>query len=498
VRIYRQPVAFFRLSNRTKQNNMVRRILIIPSLLISLISFGQQNALNQMLSDSTMLHASVSLCIINAVTGETVADHDASKSFSQASVMKLVTTAAAIEMLGPGHTFTTTVGYSGVLKKGTLNGDIIIIGGGDPALGSERFAGQYNGFMEKWVEEIRKAGIRKITGRIITDDSYYDYQPVPPNWNWEDLGNYYGAGVYGLSIFDNTLKIHFSTGDTGTVPVITSFDPVNPGTSYVNHLKAYGSTDQGYVYSAPYNIYGWISGTIPANRSDFVLKASLTDPPLLASSLLTEKLKAAGIKVAGEPSTSRLIPEMRGISFTTITSTTSPELSAIIEVLTHESVNLYAEHLLKELGKVFGGEGSTRSGTAVVEKFLDTLGVEPSGMFIEDGSGLSPQDAVNSKGLASLLFQMKKKGKYFTDYYNSLPEAGKNGTLKNVFKDPVFEGAMRAKSGTILRVKSYAGYITAKSGNELIFSIIINNYTGPSSSLVAHISDILKETILNK
>jgi D-alanyl-D-alanine carboxypeptidase/D-alanyl-D-alanine-endopeptidase (penicillin-binding protein 4) len=475
---------------------MVRRITLIPLLFISIITTGQQKALEQLLSDSTMLHASVSFCIINAATGETVIDHDGSKSFSQASVMKLVTTAAAIEMLGPEHTFTTTIGYSGIIKNGVLNGDIIIKGGGDPTLGSEKFAGQYAGFIDKWVEEIRKAGIRKITGRVITDDSYYDYQPVPPNWNWEDLGNYYGAGVYGLSIFDNTLKIHFSTGDSGTVPVITSLEPVNPGTEYVNHLKAYGSSDQGYVYSAPYNTYGWISGEIPVNRTDFILKASLTDPPLLAAEILTDKLKSSGIKVQGKPSTSRIIPEMRGIGITAITFTTSPKLSEIMVALNQESVNLYAEHFVKELGKVFGSDGSTGSGTEVVKGFLDSLGVETTGMFIEDGSGLSPQDAVNSRGLATLLYQMKKKGKYFADFYNSLPEAGKTGTLKNVFRDPIFEGKMRAKSGTILRVKSYAGYITTKSGNEMTFSIIVNNYTGSSTKLVAHIADILKETIL--
>jgi D-alanyl-D-alanine carboxypeptidase/D-alanyl-D-alanine-endopeptidase (penicillin-binding protein 4) len=190
------------------------------------------------------------------------------------------------------------------------------------------------------------------------------------------------------------------------------------------------------------------------------------------------------------------MPDKRGISFSEITSTTSPYLSDIIEVLNHESVNLYAEHLLKELGKVKKGNGTTSSGIEVVKEFLASLEVETTGIFIEDGSGLSPQDAVNSKGIATLLWQMKKKGKYFTDFYNSLPEAGKDGTLKNVFKEPEFAGALRAKSGTMLRVKSYAGYITAKSGNELAFSIIVNNFTGSSSSLVGYIANILKETIL--
>ena len=119
-------------------------------------------------------------------------------------------------------------------------------------------------------------------------------------------------------------------------------------------------------------------------------------------------------------------------------------------------------------------------------------------MFIEDGSGFSVQDAINSTGLSKLLWHMKKNGKHFGEYYNSLPDAGKEGTLKNYFKDPLFDSRMKAKSGTLLRVKSYAGYFTTLSGKEMIFSIITNNFTGSSSKIISHIEEILKETILYK
>jgi D-alanyl-D-alanine carboxypeptidase/D-alanyl-D-alanine-endopeptidase (penicillin-binding protein 4) len=180
-----------------------------------------------------------------------------------------------------------------------------------------------------------------------------------------------------------------------------------------------------------------------------------------------------------------------------ITRTDSPPLSAIISELNHESVNLYAEHLVKELGKVANGEGSTSSGIKVIKQFLDSTGVRSSGMFIEDGSGLSPQDAINSAGLTELLFRMRKNGKYFKEYFNSIPGPGKEGTIKNHFNDQVFESSLRAKSGSMLRVRSYAGFINAKSGKNLIFSIIINNYSGPSSAIISHIEEILKETILD-
>ena len=475
---------------------MARRLLTITALFLFIISSGQQGALEKMISDSSMIHASVSFCLMNSQTGDIVKEFNSSKSYSQASVMKLVTSAAAIEKLGPDYTFKTTVGYRGEIRSGILHGDIIIKGGGDPVLGSRRFPEYYGTLFDDWVRALKETGIKKIAGNIITDDSYYDYYPVPPGWNWEDIGNYYGAGVYGLSLLDNTLVLHFRTGETGSFPVLTAADPPGAGIVYENRLTAAGTTDNGYVYAAPYSNRGWITGQIPVSKTDFELKASIPDPPALAARILRDNLTRNGIKVKGNAIPSRLMIEKKIEDYVPVVTISSPPLKEIIRMLNHESVNLYAETLIKELGKVYRGAGSTDSGKLVVNEFLDSLGVETSGMFIEDGSGLSPQNALSSGSLCSLLYLMKKKGKNFNEFFNSLPEAGKNGTLKNVFRDPVFEGAMRAKSGTILRVKSYAGYITTKSGKELIFCIIVNNFTAPSSKLIAAIEDLLKEVIL--
>jgi D-alanyl-D-alanine carboxypeptidase/D-alanyl-D-alanine-endopeptidase (penicillin-binding protein 4) len=500
VRTFRLHADYYQLLKKTNPYKMIRKLLLVPALMVSLAVSAQKGAIEQFLSDTSMAHASVSVCFIDAKTGEVVTDYNCERSLSQASVMKLITTAAALEKLGPEYTFKTIVGYSGKIKKGskTLDGNIIIKGGGDPALGSEKFPDYYDHLLDKWVEEVTRLGIKRITGRVITDDSNYDYEPVPSNWNWGDMGNYYGAGVYGLSVFDNTLKIHFKTGDEGSLPLLLKIEPSDNDMVFENFLKASGSTDQGYVYSSPYYNKGWISGTIPVNREDFILKASITDPPLFTARLLTDKLKSGGINIKLPASTTRLMPGERTVSITEITTASSPALSAIVEVLNHESVNLYAEHLLKEMGKVFKGEGTTSAGTSVVKEFLDSIGIDSRGMFIEDGSGLSPQDAVNSKGLAMLLFHMKKESKAFDQYYNSLPEAGKNGTLKNVFKDSVFDSRLKAKSGSLTRVRSYAGYFTTMSGKEMIFSIIVNNYSGPSRTVISGIEAIIKEFILTR
>jgi D-alanyl-D-alanine carboxypeptidase/D-alanyl-D-alanine-endopeptidase (penicillin-binding protein 4) len=447
-----------------------------------------------------MLHASVSVYIADSgKKDEPVLEYNAEKSLTPASVMKLVTSAVVLELLGPHYTFRTVAGYTGVLNKrtGKLKGDIVIRGGGDPCLGSPYFSDHYKDLTDIFISEIKRLGIKKIEGRVITDDSYYDFQPVPAKWLWEDAGNYYGAGAYGLSVFDNTYEIRFMTGSDSQL-IVKEITPGECMTEFANWLTAAGTSDEGYVFAAPYSTNGWLAGTIPANLDDFVLKASVADPPRLMAKMTDSKLKAAGITVSEEPTTFRLEQLISGESMVQIAEITSPPLSEIIEVLNHESVNMYAEHLIKELGKKYSGKGSTDAGIQVVKEFLDNSGIGTDGMFIEDGSGLSPVNSLNAKGLTGLLYYMKRNGKYFTEYFNSLPEAGKEGTLKNYFKDPVFASRLNAKSGSMTRVRSYAGYFTTISGKQMIFSILVNNYTGTSRHLITGIEEIIKETILNE
>lgn len=478
---------------------MRKLLLIISFASLTFSSYSQEKSAETFHADSSLMHASVSLCVANAETGDIFIDYNSGVSLTPASVMKVITTAAALELLGPAYTFKTTVGYTGSLNKrsGRLNGNIIIRGGGDPALGSTYFSDHYNGFLDKWVAEIKKLGIKRVKGRVITDDSYYDFLPVPAKWLWEDEGNYYGAGAYGLSVFDNTYEIHFSTFSEGSKPEMKEIIPVECRDELSNFLIASGTEDNGNVFTSPYGKGGWLAGKIPINQLDFVLKASITDPPLLLSKVINEKLKASGIKISGNPTTVRAEHNLKPEKIVTVTETTSPPLADIINVLNHESVNLFAEHLIKELGKNFKNNGSTASGAEVVIDFLKNSGIDTNGMFIEDGSGLSPLNAVNTRELVRLLVYMKNRGKYFPEFYLSLPDAGKNGTLKYYFKDPVFDSRLKAKSGSMTRVRSFAGYFTTKSGKNMAFSIIINNYSGSSKNIISEIEDNIRELISN-
>jgi serine-type D-Ala-D-Ala carboxypeptidase/endopeptidase (penicillin-binding protein 4) len=492
----------FIINTPTKQTRleMLRTFFLISLASFTLCSYSQERSFETFLADSALLHASVSLYVADAENADVVMEYNPGKSLIPASIMKLITSAAAIELLGPQYTFKTKVGYTGSLNKrsGTLKGNIIISGGGDPALGSKYFPEHYIDFITNWVKEIKKIGIKKISGKVLTDDSYFDFLPVPAKWLWEDTGNYYGAGAYGLSVFDNTFEIHLKTTSDSTNVIINEFVPNECTFEFDNWLNASGLSDEGCVFAAPYSNFGWLAGTIPLNMDDYVLKAAITDPPLLIAKILNRDLESSGIQVKEEPTTKRIEQNSLTDQIIPITETTSPPLNDIIEVLNHESVNLFAEHLVKELGKKFKDTASTAAGLEVIKNFLTTTGISTDGMYIEDGSGLSPSNAINTRELVKLLMYMKRNGKYFSDYYASLPFAGQEGTLKYSFKDMAFESRLKVKSGSMTRVRSYAGYFTTLSGKNMLFSIIINNYTGPSQKIVTGIEELIKEIIINK
>lgn len=474
----------------------MRRIFFIISFTFSTVIALSQN-LEQFLSDSSLIHASFSLCIIDADTKIPVLEYNSGKSLTPASIMKLITSATALELLGPKYKFITAFGYTGKInKRGKLSGDIVITGGGDPTLGSAHFPGYNIDFQETWVKEIKKLGIKKIDGRVITDDSYYDYFPIPAKWLWEDAGNYYGAGAYGASVFDNAYEIHFSTLSDSSGLHIKEIVPAECSFEFSNWLVAAGTTDEGYVFAAPYSTNGWLAGSIPTNMDDFVLEASITDPPLLLAKLINDKLKASGIKTAYPPTTVRLEKGRSPGAVNPLSTLSSPPLADIIEVLNHESINMYAEHLAKELGKKFLNSGSTQAGINVICSFLDSAGIKTDGLFIEDGSGLSPLNSIDSEELVRLLIYMRDKSKYFNEYLNSFPEAGKEGTLKNYFRDEVFDSNLKAKSGSMTRVRSYAGYFTTHSGKNMAFTMIANDFSGPSRNIVKRFEELLKEIIL--
>lgn len=533
------------MTNKTKAKPF-QRLIVFKLFWITLFWITGVSALSQTgeavegySSDPLFMHASISICFRDAATGEIVASLNPEMSLGSASVMKLVTTATALDLLGPEFSFRTTVSYRGTIDShGTLNGTIIISGGGDPALGSSHFNDHYGDFITDWRDAVIAAGIKRVNGGVTADASLFSDAPAPGGWSWSDLGNYYGAGAHGLSLYENMFRIHLRTGNEGTIAEITFTEPEIPGYLITNRLVSKGSTDRGYVYAAPYDEKAEIRGTIPVNRDDFVLKASIPDPPLLAAHLLSEALKEAGVEVSGSPATNRT-EQLNGARSEPEKSipllvTKSPPLIDIITITNRESINLFAENILRLIataeadvggamtkaaggGRIVtygsgtteapdsgitvadgGGTVSADSAISVVTRFLEERGVESSGLFMDDGSGLSRYNALSSGFITDLLCSMNSNSSYGTMFRSSLPAAGVDGTLKYYFRDPLFSGRLRAKSGTSTRIRNYAGYITTLSGREYTFAVLVNNFDGSPSEVTEKTEKLLLWWIKNR
>lgn len=463
-----------------------------------------ENNIRDFVNDSSFRHAGISICLRDSESGDIIADYNKDMALGSASVMKLVTTAVALETLGPDFSFITRIGYAGDFNPpdSILYGYIVIKGGADPSILSEYFPDYNKDILDKWADDIVNTGIKEVKGAVVSDAAIFNHHPAPGGWTWSDLGNYYGAGAHGICIFDNMYRIHFKTGTEGSIPEITSVKPDIPGLIIENRLTSYGSTDNGYVYLEPYGDHAVIRGQIPPGRDDFVLKASIPDPPLLTAIMLQEAMKERGIHFDKNPTSLRLAPDIaeeflssyKGV----ITASWSPPLSEIITVTNTESVNMFAEQLIKYLGFVnsMAEYSSTGRGlTAIKEYLARKLEVGNQGLYMVDGSGLSRANAISASFITSLLQYMKSKSKYSDYFYESLPEAGTSGTLEDYFKDPVFHDNLRAKSGTSTRIRNYAGYFKTQNGKNIAFAVLLNNFDCSSSVVTHRVEKLLKSVI---
>jgi D-alanyl-D-alanine carboxypeptidase/D-alanyl-D-alanine-endopeptidase (penicillin-binding protein 4) len=296
---------------------------------------GIQTYAETIMTDTQLKHAVFGFYVKDMTTGTVVADYNSEMSMPPASTMKLVTTATAFQVLGRGYKFKTKIMYSGTFDSlsGTINGDIYIIGGGDPTLGSKYFNkdGTQRDFLTQWADTLYAMGIRNVTGKVVADASIYRYEGVPSGWVWGDMGNYYGAGPSGLTIFDNLLELHFKTGpNAGDSTELHCTVPYVPGITIKNFVKAADSKDDdAYVFGAPYSYDWFVRGSIPKNQEDFIVKASIPDPEFIAALELDYALSQRGIKVKYAPTTFRELDKE--------TPFTKP---ALTELYVHESPSL--------------------------------------------------------------------------------------------------------------------------------------------------------------
>jgi len=451
-----------------------------------------------MMADVQLKHASFGLYVKDMTTGAVIADYNSEMSIPSASTMKLVTTATALQVLGKGYRFKTRIMYSGVLDTitGILYGDLYVVGGGDPTLGSRHInkAGTERDFLTVWADSIYNFGIREIKGKVVADASIYRYEGVPSGWVWGDMGNYYGAGPSGLTIFDNLCELHFSTGpNAGDSTCLECTSPYVPNIEIKNFVKAADSKDDdSYVYGAPFSYDWFVRGTIPKGQEDFVVKASIPDPEFIAALELDYALGQRGIKVTYAPTTFRYLdknepfvkPELKEVLVHD-----SPALGTIINLVNQQSINLFAEHVLCQLSVNSSGYGSTNNGTIACTNYWKSK-IDATSLFMTDGSGLSRSNAVSAKFFVDLLVYMNSS-KNAASFKESLAIAGKKGTMAGVADGTTADGRVYGKSGTMTRIKSYAGYVDSSSGKKLAYAMIINNHYCTSAQLKKYFEAIM-------
>lgn len=481
---------------------MIRNKIVLLCLLLCLhLLAGAQTPapVKWLLQAPYMRGASFSLVVKDVQEGKTVYSYDTDRLQSPASVLKTVATATALEILGEDYRYPTTLEYDGILESGTLEGNLYIKGSGDPSLGSSHFAPGQNKFLSTWIAALQKAGIKHITGSVISDESIFDTEGVSIKWLREDMGNYYAPGSYGISIFDNMYKLSLQTGAAGTRPVLKGTEPDIPFIRFKNYLKAAPvSSDSAYIIGAPLDDVRYLYGVLPANREAYVLKGDIPDPALYLARYLTDQLQQKGIRVDGSPSCYRIEVEenrWKKGERKEIVTTYSPTLREIASVCNHVSHNLYADALVKTVGLQYKPRrneviSSFGRGVRVVKDYWEKKGLDVFPLRMNDGSGLAPADKVSAGFMGELLVYMATESAVSDAFLSSLPQAGIEGSVRNFLKGSKLQGKARLKSGGITGVRSYAGYIT-KDGKTYAVAVFSNNYSCPMSRMTRALEKLL-------
>ncbi len=434
------------------------------------------------LKGDALLNASQSVYVIDAESGHVLLETP-QVSLVPASVMKIVTTAAALEILGADFVFHTRLGITGKVNSetGLLSGNMVLKGGCDPAFYSGYFPEHYRGTFQAWAEALSKAGIKSIGGDFIVDLSQMNEPTIPGGWLWEDIGNYYGTGISALTYSDNYYNIHFSSpAESDKTVIVNKTDPLIDSLHLINKVvSSEVNRDLAFIYGAPGSLTQLVEGTIPKGRTDFVVKAAMPDPARIVANEFIKILKYNKIETSGKI----LFVNAPTIEpFTLIAEKLSPPLHDLIVPLNKESINLFAEHLLREIGRARNGSPSLDKSLDALNKFWIEKGIFLNGFYPTDGSGLSRSNGICPRTLAEI-FRYMHLSSNRDDFFNSLPVAGQSGTLQSAFKGSKLENNLRAKTGSMTRVRSMAGIFTSQKGKKVIFAVITNNFEGSQASI---------------
>jgi D-alanyl-D-alanine carboxypeptidase/D-alanyl-D-alanine-endopeptidase (penicillin-binding protein 4) len=442
-------------------------------------------AFKKLEADPQMKHAMLSLYIVDSKTGKVVFDKNAQTGLAPASSLKVVTSVAAIELLGKDYRYRTEFGYDGKIAGNILKGNLIIKVSGDPTLGSWRWdSSKAENILQQLTATLHANNITGITGDLVIDDSKWETQATPRGWTWEDVGNYYGAGARGLNWHENQYDLMLAPGkNEGDSVKILWTDPELQASVLVNELKTGkpGSGDNTIIYLPEEGLIGYLRGTVPAGVSTFRISGSIPNASNAFTNAVEKSFLSNNIQLGGRTKNAVVYfinHERLPIADEHFLRVQSPPVDSINYWFLQKSVNLFGEAFVKTIAFHKAGYGSADSGISIIREFWKERGIAKPALKMIDGSGLSPANRVTTHALVTVM-QYARKQNWFASFYNALP----------------LQNGIKMKSGYIGGVRSYTGYIRSRSGTEYTFSFIINNFDGSPGTVrekMWKLLDILK------
>lgn len=436
--------------------------------------------------------AQVAVKVASLETGRTLYEENAGKLLMPASVMKIYTVAAAFDRLTPDYRFKTSI-YAPAPPdaSGTVRGDLTVYGRGDPTLAANFNDGDYYKAINELAANIAAAGVRRVEGDLVGDESYFTGPPLGFAWSWADLQWYYGAEVSALTVNNNTLDLIVKPGASVGAQCSITTGPVTPLVTIVNRTTTSprGMKRGLAVYRAIGENVIEVSGSLPLDDKGYTGLVAISHPALLFVYMLRSALAERGVQITGKsrtidaPANANAVKPVPGVRVE-IASRQSPPLNVIGAQTLKPSQNLYAELILRTLGREAGANPNVTSeeaGVGVVRAFLLQAGVDLKGVVMVDGSGLSRRDLITANSTVQLLAYMTRH-RYAAQFRDALPIAGVDGTLSKRMKGTPAANNVRAKTGTIETVATLSGYVTSASSERLVFSVLLNNYPEDSSA----------------
>ncbi|MGQ0714738.1 MAG: D-alanyl-D-alanine carboxypeptidase/D-alanyl-D-alanine endopeptidase [Gemmatimonadaceae bacterium] len=409
--------------------------------------------------------------VVSLTRGDTLYSVNPDLLLSPASNMKLFTAALALEQFGPDHQFSTDVLRDGIVTAdGSLEGNLIIRGDGDPALSSRFLQGGPDAPVELLAQLVASKGIKRVSGDLIADATAFDQQRIPDGWQRRYLHNGYAARVSALSLNENLLWIVVQPGASSKQPAQVVLDPANDF-PVSNKVRTRAGSRAARVIvrtldDGTIEVRGWIGSRARTRRYQIVVE----DPARFTAGAFRRALEAQGIMIAGHVREG-LTPDSAAI----VASLPSPPLARLLSVMNRESVNHYAELIFRNAARSSNGTpGTVESGNRLLQRFMrEKVGAAPRSVFAADGSGLSVLDRVTPRALIQLL-DYSHRAPWSDVFHASLPVAGESELLRHRMRLTPAQGNLHAKTGTTNTVISLGGYVTAESGEVLAFAFIYN------------------------